>query len=473
MRYSTAGLAKAGMEVAAPFNIGIRPDPLGEFAQFETLDLTFTRCARILPGRRLSGAAKLNERHVFAKVFYGSGARRYWQRELRGVAVLQNAAMSTPALLGHGITEDNMGYVIIYRLLEGAKPVGPNHYAAFADVVCQVAALHNANLVQTDMHLGNFLRYQGQCYVVDADGIRRVRLLRQQFNNLAVLLAQRSPALDGEVAEHWQRYAQVRGSDVAGMSDARGIYALVCRQRRERVRRYLTKTQRNCSEFAQDTSWHYHWLCQRPLNARLQRMKHFPEEIMALGIPLKLGNSATVVRVELEGERYIIKRYNLKNWLHRIRRWFKRRARLAWCNGHWLAFLGIPTARPVALLEQRWGWFVGACYLIMEDRGEQSLGQLLADEAVTEQRFNQLAQQVLNILSILQAAGIQHGDLKATNFVGQHDQLALIDYDAVKYGDVSVDHERFLANWQNQPKMLARWQAKLDGVLVTKSLNSD
>jgi len=135
------------------------------------------------------------------------------------------------------------------------------------------------------------------------------------------------------------------------------------------------------------------------------------EEHMEAGTPLKLGNSATVVRIRVDGVAYIVKRFNVKSLSHRVRRWFKRRARRAWCSGHHLAFLEIAAAKPIALLEQRHGWFVGVCYLVMPDCGERHLGHMLD---VEDPSFPKLVDQTVSILKGLRAARIEHGDLKAT-----------------------------------------------------------
>ena len=134
------------------------------------------------------------------------------------------------------------------------------------------------------------------------------------------------------------------------------------------------------------------------------------------------------------------------------------RARRAWRKGHMLAFLGIDTARPVALLEQRWGWFTDVCYLVMPDCGERNLGQMLATNV---ENFSLLAPAAIKLLRGLRAAGLQHGDLKATNFVVSDEHMALIDYDAVTKGDNRGDLARFMANWDEAPELAAAWREVL------------
>jgi len=459
VKYSTQGLAMAGHDLLAPFMVDLCLDPSTDISAQTTTELTFTSVARVLPGRRVSGVAEHEGETVFAKMFYGKRARRYWQRELAGAARLQRAGVNTAAVLDKGATADSGGFVVLYELLAEAHNLRDDNLEDMMAAVQMLAQLHDADLVQTDVHVNNFLRSGGQYYAIDADGIRPARLLRQQFANLGMLLAQRAPVHDGDIAEVWAAYSAARGAYVSNMGSTELLVKLTAQQRNKRVRRYLRKTQRECTQFVRRKSFTHNFLCDRQHWPRLQRFMVFPEAVVGEGTPLKLGNSATVVRVTIDDERYIVKRYNIKSFAHRLRRWFKRRARHAWCNGHLLAFLGIDTAQPVALLERKVGWFTGVCYLVMPDCGERNLGQILSTD---ETCFAEVAPATVALLRALQAAKLEHGDLKASNFVMAGERLSLIDYDAVRRGGYEKDHARFLANWDDQPELKQAWSKMLE-----------
>ena len=224
------------------------------------------------------------------------------------------------------------------------------------------------------------------------------------------------------------------------------------------MRRYVKKTLRDCSEFRHEQSFRSNVVCDRALWHELQRLCLFPDEVMEEGTTLKLGNSSTVVRVTIDSDDFIVKRYNVKNVVHRVRRWLKPRARRAWQNGHKLAFLGVPTARPVALVETRFGWLTGVSYLVMPDRGRRDLEQVLAAEP---QSFETLAPQTIAILERLAAAGLRHGDLKVTNFVVDDGQVRLIDFDGLDTGNPTQDIARFMRNWRDS-ELSSRWQSLID-----------
>ena len=449
----------AGHDLLAPFVVNLFLDPNAELSAQTTTALTFTTVARVLPGRRVSGLAEHQGVTVFAKLFYGKRARRYWHRELAGAAHLQRAGVNTAAVLAKGATADNGGFVVLYEALPQAHNLRDDDLEDMLAAVQMLAQLHDANLVQTDVHVDNFLRWRGQYYAIDADGIRRVHLLRQQFANLGMLLAQRAPIRDCDIEDIWASYSAARGAYVSKMGSADMLVRLTAQQRSKRVWRYLKKTQRECTQFVRRKSFTRVFLCDRAHWPRLQRFMVFPEAAVGDGTPLKLGNSATVVRIIIDDQRYIVKRYNIKSPLHRVRRWFKRRARHAWCNGHLLAFLGIDTAKPIALLEQKIGWFTGVCYLVMPDCGERNLGQALSTDANC---FGEVAPAAVNLLRALAAANLEHGDLKATNFVLAQGRLCLIDYDAVRRGDHKKDWARFLANWDDQPELKQAWSTMLE-----------
>ena len=96
----------------------------------------------------------------------------------------------------------------------------------------------------------------------------------------------------------------------------------------------------------------------------------------------------------------------------------------------------------------------------MPDYGSVDLGHALSTRA---DRFEALAGPTLAILNQLEAAGLAHGDLKATNLLVSDDsRVALIDYDALGYGTSRGDKARFLANWDQQPELKARWQKRMN-----------
>jgi tRNA A-37 threonylcarbamoyl transferase component Bud32 len=194
------------------------------------------------------------------------------------------------------------------------------------------------------------------------------------------------------------------------------------------------------------------------MNDAFESFASEPERFFEGAEMLKDGNSATVVRTRI-GERVcVVKRYNVKGFWHGLRRILKPRARfrLAWCNGHRLHFLGIPTARPLALLERRFGPLRGVAYLVMEDVGQEDL----SDQASSDGLSDQQVAGVICLFCALKAAGLTHGDTKASNFLVFQGKVALVDLDAMHEGVAGQarDIERFLANWMDKPELRERFR---------------
>jgi tRNA A-37 threonylcarbamoyl transferase component Bud32 len=176
-----------------------------------------------------------------------------------------------------------------------------------------------------------------------------------------------------------------------------------------------------------------------------------PQAVFATGQVLKAGNTAAVRRVSVEGHSWIVKRYNVKGLGHRLRQSLKprSRARNAWRWGQHLHAAGVPTARPLALLEHRCGPLRGAAYLVMEDLGDRSL----RDAVGAGPPLAAWVAAVTELFLELQRLGLAHGDTKATNFIVVGERVALIDLDAMRAEPrgLARDLRRFLDNWTDQP----------------------
>ena len=121
-----------------------------------------------------------------------------------------------------------------------------------------------------------------------------------------------------------------------------------------------------------------------------------------------------------------------------------------------MKFLGIPTARPIALLERRFGPLRGVAYLVMEDAGREDLSERASASGLGDEQVAG----VVRLFSALQAAGLTHGDTKASNFLVSQGRVVLVDLDAMHEGVAGLarDIDRFLANWLDQPELRVRFR---------------
>jgi tRNA A-37 threonylcarbamoyl transferase component Bud32 len=410
---------------------------------------------RVLPGRRLVARARSasggGAGEVLLKLFYGPSHERYCRRERIGLERLGRAGIPVPTVID-GIAAPGVRGLVI-GILPDARPIVDSDQHAMETVAGYFGRLHAAGILQTDMHLGNFVASGGTIYAVDGDGVRESRRVRSGgagLDNLALLAAQRAPRHDDGLAGLLAAYVRARGGE-APTSD--GFRRRLDRARRTRMRRYLGKTRRDCSEFVVRAERNRTAYAVRGIGEALIRrwLGASTDDTFASSETLKAGNSATVVRTALP-DAVVIKRYNVKSALHRLRRMLRRhpRYRRAWMYGQLLHLLEIPTARPLALVEERHFGVRGLAYLVQANLSGPSLAEEVARSGLSQARCEEVAQ----LFAMLETAGLTHGDAKASNFLVHQDRIHLIDLDAMRIDPsrVGADRQRFLENWKGDER---------------------
>jgi len=156
----------------------------------------------------------------------------------------------------------------------------------------------------------------------------------------------------------------------------------------------------------------------------------------------------------------VVKRYNLKSLGHRLRRfWRPSRAWHSWRNAQRLCLWGVPTPRPVALLEHRFGWLRGRAWYVCDWVPGESLAAVLP--AADAARRQVLLGRLCELLKTLARLRLSHGDLKATNLLVDRDnQLILLDLDALRRHRRPAAFERAFA--RGIARLRANWAADAD-----------
>ena len=168
--------------------------------------ISVSRLLRVLPGKRIVGEANWRDTSVLVKLFVARANTRHWERERQGIAALQAANLPTPAVVGVGRLEGG-GHFLLTEFLAGSRTLAerwmgaqklragdPRALEILLPAFALLGRLHAAGLIQTDLHLGNFLEHQGELFLIDGDGIepvaKGVEAPRQTLDNLALLVAQ-------------------------------------------------------------------------------------------------------------------------------------------------------------------------------------------------------------------------------------------------------------------------------------------
>ncbi|BAO59878.1 lipopolysaccharide kinase [Pseudomonas protegens Cab57] len=434
-------------------------------AQLQLLSLL-----RVLPGQRYVGAGVWRGRPVLAKLLVGSKAARHFQRELQGVRLLAGQGLTTPLLLADGLQEGEGGW-LLFELLQGAQSLGDawkqvealpvladEQAEVLAEALGAIGQLHAKGLWQSDLHLDNLLRHDGRLYLIDGAGIcveeAGKPLSRQKvLENLGVFFAQLPKSLEPFTEELLVHYLLSNAEHALPLE---ALQKQVNKVRGWRLRDFLNKVGRECTLFSVQRGPFALRAIRREEEAAMLSVLEQADALLDQGHLYKTGGAASVGRVEVAGRPLVIKRYNIKSFAHWLKRfWRPSRAWHSWREGNRLAFLGIATPKPLALLERRFLWLRRSAYLVTEhlpgpdiierfapfvDSGQAPEPELLA----LDQLFAELIKE-----------RISHGDFKGHNLFWQEGRWALIDLDSMcQHSSLSSfapayarDRARFMRNW--------------------------
>ena len=425
---------------------------------------------RVLPGERYVGAAVWRGRPVLAKLLVGSKAARHFQRELSGVRLLAEHGLTTPLLLADGLKDGEGGWLLFefiegaqsladaWQAVEGLPPLADEQTAVLAEALGAIAQMHAKGLWQEDLHLDNLLRQDGKLYLIDGAGIRveeagkplsRSRVLE----NLGVFFAQLPKHLEPFTEELLVYYLLSNGEHALPLE---ALEKQVRKVSAWRLRDFLSKVGRECTLFSVVRGAFALRAIRREEEPAMLRVLAQADVLLDQGHLYKTGGAATVAKVEVADRPLVIKRYNIKGFVHWLKRfWRPSRAWHSWREGNRLAFLGIATPKPLAVLEKRFLWLRGRAYLVTEflpgpdiierfapyvEHGDAPENELLA----LDQLFAELIRE-----------RISHGDFKGHNLFWNEGRWAMIDLDAMcQHRSVASfapafarDRARFMRNW--------------------------
>lgn len=460
-------LVKAGRRVKEPFCLKL---------DVGAPELVITRVFRLLPGKRIVALARYSEQDLLVKVFVGRFARRYARRERDGTRAVAAAGVPTPQFRWQKSLSTGGGEVIAFDFLDGASNLTEALEAASTEdartmlvesALTVLARLHEAGVVQNDIHPENFLIQDGEIFTIDGgDVTNRQRPLteKESLDNLDLFFAQFHAKHDESLPTSLRFYEQQR--DWSPNAERLGrLVEGVTSKREQRKLDYIDKSFRDCTRFACHRNLTRFTVCEREYDSRgMQAFLRNLDAEMAAGTLLKDGNTATVALVDSPIGPLVVKRYNIKHFWHGVTRLFRKsRAWISWANSHRLEFLGIKTVSPVALVEERFGPLRSRAYFVTEYIEAPDASTL--DEPRDDQVYS-----IVELLKNLSEAGVTHGDLKASNFLLSDEGAVIIDLDSMmEHGDrrqrsraEKKDRERFMKNWESKPSIERRFTDLLD-----------
>ncbi|MFP5427273.1 MAG: lipopolysaccharide kinase InaA family protein [Gammaproteobacteria bacterium] len=456
-------LKAAGRSPALPLSVTLA-DAAGS-AELQLLSLL-----RVLPGQRYVGAGIWRGTPVLAKLLVGNNAARHFQRELEGVKLMAAQGLTTPQLLADGLKEGEGGW-LLFEFLEGAEslgdawaevealpPLADEQHLVLGEALTAVAQMHAKGLWQTDLHLDNLLRHNGRLYLIDGAGIKAEtpgqNLSRQRvLENLGVFFAQLPKRLEPFIEELLVHYLLANGEHALPLE---ALQKQVDKVRAWRLKDYLDKAGRECTLFSVQRTLSGLRAIRRPEVEAMLPVLEQADALIDQGHLYKTGGAASVARVEVDGRKLVLKRYNIKNTAH----WFKRfwrpsRAWHSWIEAHRLTFLDIATPKPLAVLEQRVLGLRSRAYLVTEYADGPDLIECFKPYIDSGDAPQEQLQALVHLMQQLIRERISHGDMKGHNLFWQNGQWSLIDLDAMCQhatqlsfaAAYSRDRARMLRNW--------------------------
>jgi tRNA A-37 threonylcarbamoyl transferase component Bud32 len=433
-------------------------------------DIKCRELLRVLPERRWVLLAEWGGLAVVVKVFSGRQSKKYSHRDARGARWMKEVGLNTPALLWQGVSSEFAAQVLIYAEvphsenadLSYVKGNSDTRLKLMLDLARVLAQQHAADLVQTDLHLKNFLLAEGKVWSLDGDGIQQISLSkRQAYQQLAELIS-KMYVLDQHdwVSQLLAEYNSVRCWQQTILPAT--VLAWAKQMKVREVDRYVTrKIFRTCS----DVTWVQNNQSAQAISTAsgLGLTDLYALEVaMNAGKMLKPGNTCTVVHTQLQDQSVVIKRYNIKNWLHGLSRvWRPSRAAASWRNAHRLQYFGMLTPQPILMYEQRFygmrrsAYFVSA-YSPWPDA--LTFFQKCSDINMRERVIHQLVTLCYQWFLLK----ISHGDMKASNLkITDQGEIVVIDLDSMQqhhYIQIALrahakDIRRLLQNWKAETSL--------------------
>eukprot|EP01132_Coremiostelium_polycephalum_P012339 gene12339-15081_t len=402
-------LKNAGRTPSLPLSIELA-DAAGP-GQLQLLSLL-----RVLPGQRYVGAAVWRGRPVLAKLLVGSKAARHFQRELKGVRLLAEQGLTTPLLLADGLQEGEGGW-LLFEFLEGADSLADawqtvEHLPPLADQ--QQAVLAEALGAIAQMHA----KEAGK-------PLSRNRVLE----NLGVFFAQLPKNLEPFTEELLVYYLLSNGEHALPLE---ALQKQVRKVSVWRLKDFLSKVGRECTLFSVVRGPFALRATRREEEAAMLPVLAQADALLDQGHLYKTGGAASVAKVEVAGRPLVIKRYNIKGFAHWLKRfWRPSRAWHSWREGNRLAFLGIATPKPLALLEKRFLWLRSRAYLVTEYLPGPDIIERFAPYVESGEAPEAELQALDNLFAELIRERISHGDFKGHNLFWHTDRWALIDLDSM------------------------------------------
>ena len=335
-----------------------------------------------------------------------------------------------------------------------------------------VRKIHNAGLFHKDLHAGNFLWNGQSLFLTDLHRAKIVRTLslNQQLWNLSQLFHSLRPIWEeGDHLRFIETYLEENPFYLQKKGElTQKVHSLMDRLRKRQWRSRTKRCLRESTEFSilKDRGIHYYYRRDFPLD----RLGKVIEEHLRIARerPLTLVKQSPEVLISILNDgrnRICVKQFRYPLFLNSFKEHFRRSKGLkAWVAGNGLIMRGIPTLRPMALMENRnWLGLRESFFLIEASETDQELDRYIL------KGFEDFKEKRLFIKAFAQwfahfhKMGIYHRDMKTCNILvsksGENCNFHLLDLEDLLL-DERVDEMRLFRNFlqlnTSTPKIITK-----------------
>lgn len=192
----------------------------------------------------------------------------------------------------------------------------------------------------------------------------------------------------------------------------------------------FSEIQKDTSEYLGRNEDNLRWIAKKKyLSKNLRKIISQVDTYMEKGKRIKDERGHKIVRLNLNEEIFIIKKYQIKGLLHYLRKFFSQtRAFTAWKASHWFNAAGIKTFNIVAVIERYNSLTTTESYLISLNQP----GERLDEVDLNKQKEHLIENRLSSFFKRLRWIGFNHGDAKSSNFFLFQKELFVFDLDISK-----------------------------------------